>query len=85
MVKSNQTEKAKKLTRERDNQAEINHGLDRIDQSEDVTVDRVYETLQIDGETHPPKCKVKEEIGNLHGRKHLRHKSPKPEKPIPGS
>lgn len=59
---------------------DLNQLLDKADVVEEVDIERITGTLAIDGETHPPRELVKQEIKKLHARKSTRRK-PNSKKP----
>ena len=73
--------KETKLGRERrkHEQDVLDNSLDKIDEVEGVTEDRIVDSLAIDGETHPQRLKIHQEIERLHVRKPKR----RPAKPTP--
>lgn len=60
----------------------ISDHLDRADEANGVIVTRIHETLQIDGETHPPRRNIGREVKRLHDRGKSRRSRTKPPKPI---
>lgn len=42
--------------------------IERLDLGVDVLTERVFETLQIDGQTHPSKSQVKRKVNELYAR-----------------
>lgn len=67
--------------RGREGRNNISDHLDRADEDNGVIAVRIHETLQIDGETHPPRGEVEREVKRLHGRgksRRNRTRSPKP-------
>lgn len=62
------------------NNGDLNDFLDEIDREEEVWQDRIFESLQIDGETHPTRDQVGKELTKLHGRRKPRSSSPKASK-----
>ncbi len=60
------------MGKEKERDERINNILDRADVADGVIVDRITETLAIDGETHPSRKKVAREVRKLHGRKSKR-------------
>ena len=70
------------MVKERDGEEEeLNILLDKAERGEDVWADRIHQTLQIDGETHPDRDQVRQELKTIHGRRKPRTSRPKTNPP----